>query len=105
MNPAVEGSLPVPISARIVARTSFEPQWRSLLPHETIAITGRVPIPASLKYLGESRLNPSRDLVTVVFTLKEGASEEEQKTWGELIEFHLNKEYVHPSLTDFRCRD
>ena len=100
MNPAVEESIPVPVSARVVARPSFEPQWKSLLPQETIAITGRVPILASLKYLKESRLNPSRDLVTVVFTLEEVANEEEHKTWNELIEFHLNKEYVSGTMSE-----
>lgn len=87
----MEGTKPVPISARMIARTSFEPQWKSLLPQETIAITGRVPTAASLRYLGDSRLNPSRDLVTVVFTLNEGASDEERAAWNGLIEFHLNK--------------
>lgn len=92
VNPAVEGSKPVPISARVAARNSFEPQWKTLLPHEVIAIGGRVPIPHSLKYLSDSRLNPNKELVTVVFAPNEGISEDEQKAWTEFIDFHLNKE-------------
>lgn len=84
------------MEARPAAKNSFQQQWQTLLPRSVIATTGRVPVPQSLRYLSESRLNPSKDLVTVVFTLSEEASEEERKTWDEFVEFHLNKEYVEP---------
>ena len=79
------------MEARVAAKTSFIPQWNILLPHDPVAITGRVPVKASLAYLSESRLNPSRELLTVVFSPSAG-SEEDTKAWNELIDFHIAKE-------------
>lgn len=80
------------MEARVAAKTSFMPQWNILLPHDPVAITGRVPTKASLAYLSESRLNPSRDLVTVVFSPEAMANEEDLRAWNELIDFHIAKE-------------
>jgi hypothetical protein len=80
------------MEARVAAKSSFVPQWNILLPHDPIAITGRVPVKASLAYLSESRLNPSRALVTAVFTPATSLSEDDLKAWNELIDFHIAKE-------------
>jgi hypothetical protein len=80
------------MEARIAAKTSFTPQWNILLPHDPVAITGRVPVKASLAYLSESRLNPSRELLTVVFSQGTGIGEEGTVQWNELIDFHIAKE-------------
>lgn len=100
-NPAVDTSKPVPVNVRVSAKISFTPQWNTLLPHDPIAITGRVPVKASLAYLSESRLNPSRELVTVVLNPSEAASEEEKAAWTELIEFHIAKEYVFTTAVNW----
>jgi hypothetical protein len=78
------------MEARIAAKTSFIPQWNMLLPHDPVAITGRVPVKASLAYLSESRLNPTRELLTVVFS--PSGTEEDLRIWNELIDFHIAKE-------------
>jgi len=78
------------MEARIAAKTSFIPQWKTLLPHDPVAITGRVPVKASLAYLSESRLNPTRELLTVVFS--PSGPDEELEQWNELINFHIAKE-------------
>ena len=78
------------MEARIAAKTSFIPQWNMLLPHDPVAITGRVPVKASLAYLSESRLNPTRELLAVIFS--PSGTEEELEQWNELINFHIAKE-------------
>ena len=78
------------MEARIAAKPSFIPQWNMLLPHDPVAITGRVPVKASLAYLSESRLNPTRELLTVVFS--PSGTEEELEQWNALINFHIAKE-------------
>jgi hypothetical protein len=80
------------VDVRLAAKNSFTPQWNTLLPHDPIAITGRVPVKASLAYLSESRLNPSRELVTAVFGPSDAASEAQKAEWNELIDFHIAKE-------------
>ncbi|WVQ95214.1 hypothetical protein IAU59_002308 [Kwoniella sp. CBS 9459] len=91
VNPANPSSHVPPMSVRVVCRTS-PPDWSLLLPHERIEITGRVEIKNSLRFLSDSRLNPTKELIVVAFTLDPNASEEETATWEDMIEYHIGRE-------------
>ncbi|KAG8968416.1 hypothetical protein FRB90_010821, partial [Tulasnella sp. 427] len=61
--------------------------WKLLFTQPITRIDGRVPVPASNKYLVDTRLNPSKDLVAVALTpIEEGDPE-----FAKLNEFLIKK--------------
>lgn len=71
--------------------------WTSLFTHPSkrIGIDGRVPVPTAAKYLLDSRLNPGRELVAVVFVPATEADEEAFATFFDLL---VKKEYAPPPI-------
>ncbi|WWC90433.1 uncharacterized protein L201_005368 [Kwoniella dendrophila CBS 6074] len=90
-NPAAPSKHIPPMSLRLISRAPTL-DWKLLLPHQTIEITGRVPTKTSLQFISEMRLNPSRELVTVAFSLDSKATDEEILTWEEMVEYHIGKD-------------
>ncbi|WWC63600.1 uncharacterized protein I303_106205 [Kwoniella dejecticola CBS 10117] len=91
VNPANPSAYIPPISLRLICKAT-PPDWKILLPREKIEITGRVPTKGSLQYLSDSRLNPSKELITVAFSLDEKATDEEILAWEEMVEYHIGKD-------------
>ncbi|WWC71289.1 uncharacterized protein I206_105242 [Kwoniella pini CBS 10737] len=91
VNPANPSPHIPPISLRLICRAG-QINWKFLLPHDKIEITGRVPTRNSLQFLSDSRLNPSKELVTVAFSLDEKATDEEIIAWEEMVEYHIGKD-------------
>ncbi|RXK42269.1 hypothetical protein M231_00259 [Tremella mesenterica] len=92
INPAAPSDHIPPMQTRLICTHPNPIDWRIMLPHDPIAITGRVPTSSSLKFLSDSRLSPGKELLTVAFTLDPSASEEQIKTWTELVEYHINRD-------------
>ena len=95
VNPAAQSSIIPPMSARLVSGNSAQvasTSWPNLLPHNPIAITGRVPTDKALRYLSDSRLNPTKELIVVAFTPALTALTEQRKAWAEMVEYHINRE-------------
>lgn len=95
-NPAKESPHVPPVQLRIAAgRVSSPPPdeyWGRLLPQPVIAITGRVPTAHSLQYLSDRRMDRTKELVTVVFTLDDKATADERAAFDEIVEFHVQRE-------------
>ncbi|KAL1407768.1 hypothetical protein Q8F55_007202 [Vanrija albida] len=95
-NPAKESPQVPPIQLRIAAgRVSSPPPeeyWARLLPQPVIAITGRVPTAHSLQYLSDRRMDRTKELVTVVFTLDDKATPDERAAFDEVVEFHVQRD-------------
>ncbi|KAK4689624.1 hypothetical protein P7C73_g487, partial [Tremellales sp. Uapishka_1] len=96
INPGVSTDIVPPVSLRLISgRSSINPPpsyWSSLLPHDPIAITGRVPTATALQYLSDSRLTPGKELVVAAFTLDKIASDVQKQAWAELIDFHIKRD-------------
>ncbi len=78
---------------RVIA--SAQPQgvsWKELLPRDPLAFTARLSSAAALKFLSDCRLDPSKEMYAVAFTLKPGSSQEEKKGWTYIVEDHLKRE-------------
>ena len=59
------------VSARQVGGRSLgtsEGVWKRLFTHSTSRIDGRVPVESSTKYLVDTRLNPTKELIAVALT-------------------------------------
>nr|ODN91942.1 hypothetical protein L203_01196 [Cryptococcus depauperatus CBS 7841] len=92
INPANPSPHVPTMSLRLISRASpHSTDFSILLPHQVIEITGRVPTKASLQFLGDMRLNPSKELITVVLTFA-GGSDEERKTWEGIIDYHIGRD-------------
>ncbi|WVF67639.1 hypothetical protein IAT40_002397 [Kwoniella sp. CBS 6097] len=91
VNPANPSTFIPPMSLRVVCKAPAL-DYSILLPRRTIEITGRVPTKDSLQFLSDSRLNPTKELVTVVFTLDAKANDEEATTWEEMIAYHIGRD-------------
>ncbi|KAG8899364.1 hypothetical protein FRB99_006764, partial [Tulasnella sp. 403] len=61
--------------------------WRRLFTHPTARIDGRVPVESSTKYLVDTRLNPSKELIAVSMTPTDADDAEFKK----LLEFLIRK--------------
>jgi len=95
VNPAAPSPHVPVMSARLVSgsnRQQTSVSWPTLLPQNPIAITGRVPTDKALRYLSDSRLSPTKELIVVAFSRDLNVSEEEKKTWEEMVEYHINRE-------------
>ncbi|WWD19324.1 hypothetical protein CI109_103782 [Kwoniella shandongensis] len=90
-NPADPSPHIPPMQLRLICRSS-QSNWSLLLPHKTIEITGRVPTKTSLQFLGDTRLNPAKELITVAFSLDQKASQDEAKAWEALIEYLISRD-------------
>jgi hypothetical protein len=84
------------IEARLASNEAASVNWGALLPHDPIVVSGRVPTKLSVKFIADSRFNPSRQVVVAAFTADTGASDEVKKVWEETIEWYIGREYVVP---------
>ena len=64
--------------------------WQILFPSSEARIDGRVPTQPSTQYLITTRMNPSRELIAVVFT----PQPEKDAKFNDMIEFFTKKESV-----------
>ncbi|KAK6910949.1 hypothetical protein I203_104984 [Kwoniella mangroviensis CBS 8507] len=96
VNPANLSKIIPPMSLRLTCRPSSSSStsidWNVLLPHKTIEITGRVPTANSLQYLSDMRLNPTKELITIAFSLDGSAKDEEILTWEEMVDYHISRD-------------
>jgi hypothetical protein len=92
----LDSSIPqdTPVVARQMAGRSLPADsllWRTLFPAELLRIDGRVPVDKSSKYLLQTRLNPTKELIGVVFS----PATSDDPGFRILTEFLIAKQYVN----------
>lgn len=92
INPAAPSDHIPAMCARLVASQPPSTPWSTFLPLNPVVITGRVPAQSALRYLSDSRLSPTKELVVVAFTPDSKTTEDERKTWEQMVEYHISRE-------------
>ncbi|KLT46423.1 hypothetical protein CC85DRAFT_281514, partial [Cutaneotrichosporon oleaginosum] len=102
-NPAEESPFPPPVMMRQAAgRAAPADTFRVLLPQQSIAIAGRVPSASSLRYLADRRLDRTKELMVVAFSLDPKATPDQRGAWEALLNFHIQRDrhaVFHPNTT------
>lgn len=85
-----------PVKARQIGGRNLgasEFVWRKLFVRPVAHIEGRVPVESATKYLVDSRLSTSKELIAVAFTPSNAGDTE----FARLLEFLIGKKYSGPT--------